>query len=340
MTTTQHSRHTAGRYLQALAVGGGPGVGAAAFAEGQGITWVDRGAIVAAARAAVDVVDTDNFPPALQPVADAFVGAMRDFSIPLRLVGLRQIPLRTRVLVNAATGEAVEVAEGQPIPLLNGDWSAHTLEPRKFAAIVAQTNELVRSTSPAASTAITLDLASATAEAENLAFCSPTVAGSVLYGAPHFAATGTTANDITADLGRLFAMVRGRGRGGLSLIMDEVSASHIHFSDPSRFPAIGPGGGRIADVPVLIADAACALPGSPSERVLGLIDATQILFGDRGRVLLDTSREAALQMSDAPVAGAASVVPLFQVDSVATRAIRESSWYAPPGAGAYMTVAY
>ena len=329
---------TVGRFLQCLAIGG-PGAAGAAFASAQ--NWIDRDLIAYAAKAAISAIDTDDYPAALQPVADAFLGAMRAHSISLRLIErLRRVPLLTRVYVSASTGQAIEVSEGQPIPVLSGDWSATTLAPRKFAGISVQTLELVRSANAVASAAIGDDLARAVAEAENTAFASPDVAGSVLDGAPSIASTGTTDEAISADLRDLFGMVRGDGTGALALVMHEQTAAHIHFSDPSKFPLIGPQGGSVAGTPVLISNEAVRLAGSPTERAICLVDASQIFWADRGRVELSTTREAALQLDTEPTAGATNVVSMLQTDSVATKALRESSWYARAGASAFLRVPY
>ena len=55
-------RYTAGRYLQALAIGKGMASNAAAFAEEQG-QWIDRAKLSARSKAAVTPIETGDFPP-------------------------------------------------------------------------------------------------------------------------------------------------------------------------------------------------------------------------------------------------------------------------------------
>ena len=277
-------------------------------------------------------------PGAQQAIADSFLAAMRDYSIPMRLVGMLRRPMLTRLFFSNTGVVVGEVAEGAPIPVVRGDWSQEILRPRKFAGIHVITEDLARSTEATAGAAIIDDLAAATAAAENLAFLNPEVTGSVLDGASEIGESGTNAAAIASDLQRLFELINGKGRG-LALAMHEQTAAHIHFSDPAKFPAVGPLGGSVAGVPVLISDAA-GLAASPGERVIGLSNATQIYWADRGRVRLDTAKNGALQMDGAPSAGASSLVSLMQADAVATRAIRESSWYARSGAGAFLRVTY
>lgn len=167
MTMQPINRYTAGRFLQCCAIGKGVPVSAVGYAEAQ--PWTDRHAIVSALKAAVTDMDTGDFPGAYVPVADAFLAAMRPYSVPLRLANLRKVPMLTRIFVNSAGATAAQVAEGAAIPVQRSTWTTSTLEPKKFAAITVQTSELVNSTAPEAALAIQDDLAQATAEAENLA---------------------------------------------------------------------------------------------------------------------------------------------------------------------------
>ena len=89
-------RFTAGRYLQALAIGKGLAGNALEVAKQQG-QWIDHLDIVCALKSAVTPTETGDFPGALFPVADSFLAAMRDASIPLRLQGLRRVPMLTRI---------------------------------------------------------------------------------------------------------------------------------------------------------------------------------------------------------------------------------------------------
>jgi HK97 family phage major capsid protein len=333
------TRHTPGRYLQALAVGG-DAMSAAAYAEAQG-HWADRDQVVRSLKMAdvtASTTDGGNSSLVRQPVGDAFLDAMRAVSVPLRLAGLRRVPMFTRLLTSDTGMVAGEVPEGDPIPVLRGDYSGRILYPRTFAGIAVQTAELMRSTSPTASAGITDDLAAATATAENRAFLDPDLPGSVLYGAPAVEASGTNAAATIEDLRTLFGHVPAHGRGGLALVMDEATALDIHLRGPSLFPGIGPMGGTLAGVPVLIADIV-DLTESPSTHVVALLHAPSIFYADRGGVRLSIATSAALQMSDTP-SGAAQQVSLMQTDCVATRAVRESAWYAGGGAGAYMRVSF
>lgn len=341
------SWHTPGRFLMALAHGKGDTHAALIFAESQR-HWVDQRQIVPAIRAAVVTGDgTGTFDPAQQPVADAFLSAMRDFSIPMRLA-LRRVPALTRLYVNAQGVVAATVAEGAPIPVLRGNWAAITLTLLKRAGIVVLTDELVDSATPTASAALTSDLAEAVAESENRAFISPDESGSVFDGAPSFAGTGSTITAIDADLLALVDLVPGAFRPGAAFAMTKQTATFLSLVRGSggcrAYPDITPQGGFLQGLPVLVTSA-CEQTGSPPTRIIGLISPSEIFWADSGNVQLSTSKSAALQMLDDPtndaLAGTATtMVPMFQANATAFKAIRESNWYARAGSGAYFIAGF
>lgn len=344
------NRFTAGRFLQALAVAKGHAGGALAYAEAVGSWWSDQSKVVAALKAAVDSTGTADYPGAYNPVADSFLAAMRTSSVPLRLSGMRQVPMRTRLFINSGRVIAVRMVEGGSIPAMKGDWTSSILEPFQFAALVVTTSELAKASSPVASAALADDLAQACAEEENRYFVSPDLAGSVLNGASSFNGTGTAVANIDADLKRLVDSVPGAHRPGAAFVMTGMSATFLSLvrgtGGAAAYPGITPQGGELLGLPVLITDA-CATVGSPQNRVVGLIDPSEVVWADEGRVTLIASTEAAIEMTDAPTAdastgtaGTTSLVSMFQANAVALRAVRESSWYARSGAGAYFQAGF
>lgn len=335
------TKHTAARYLQALVMAKGKAGVAVGYAASQG-HWADREQVVSALRDASPAYSSSDFPKSQIPIADAFLGIVRDFSVPARLQHLRRVPMRVRILVNTSNDRALEVAEGQHWPVLSGSWHTAQLVPRKFGAIVANTLELVSSGSPSAGLAVTADLAEAVAEAENRSFVSPLVAGSVLYGAPTFNSTGATVAAIDADLRALVNLVPGAFRPGAAFVMTQRTATHLATLRDSggsvAYPGIGPQGGELLHLPVLITSA-CELEGSPTERIIGLVSPSEVHYADEGIVRFDTSQSALLQLNTAPSAGAQNLTSLFQTDSVGLRGVKEADWYARAGAGAYFRTA-
>jgi hypothetical protein len=344
MAENRPDRFTAGRYLQALSLGKGSVIAARAYVESQGQWWGDQGKIIGALeKAAVAGMGTGDVPDS-NAVAEAFLSAMRDFSIPLRLQGLRRVPLRTRVFASSTGVLAVRVLEGTGIPVLRGDWTSKVLEPLKHAGITVQTDELIRSSSPLAAAAITDDLARAVAEAENETFLVPSGSDSVLYGRPNFISTGSSLAQVDADLKRLIDLVP----HGAAFTMSRETATALAFlrgtGGARAYPDIAPEGGQLLNMPVLISKA-CALVGSPVSRMIALLAPGEIVYADEGAVALTTSNAAALEMVDTPTGDSLAptpgeVVSLFQTASTALKGLRESAWFARSGSGAYYTCGY
>jgi hypothetical protein len=343
------NRFTAARFLQALAVAKGHSTGALAYAEAMGGWWDDQGKVVAALKAAVESTGTADYPASYNPVADSFLAAMRTASVPLRLTGMLQVPMLTRLFINSSRVIAVRVAEGASIPAMRGDWTSSILEPLSFAALTVTTAELAKASSPVAALGLSNDLAAACAEEENRYFVSPDLAGSVLYGKPSFTGTGSALSNVDADLQRLVDLVPGAHRGA-AFVMTQQTATHLSLlrgdGGAAAFPNIGPTGGELLGLEVLITDA-CQEPGSPPTRVIGLIDPAEVVWADEGRVILTASTQAAIEMTIAPTAdassgtaGTTSLVSMFQANAVALKAVRESSWYARSGSGAYFVAGY
>jgi HK97 family phage major capsid protein len=270
---------------------------------------------------------------------------MRPYSVPMRLANLRRVPMRTQVLANTEKILATEVTPGNPIPVRKMSVTGAPLSPRHFGAIVVQTNELLQSTSLLAAEAITQDLAAAVAEAENRGFLHPDETGSILSSATHFAASGSNAAAIATDLQRLVESVPGCFRPGAAWVMAPQTAAWIAAASPSTFPNLGPGGGMLMNLPVLTTDV-MQTSGSPSTRLVALVDPNEILLADDGRVELATSEDTAIELLDDPTnaslgaTAAASMVSLFQTNCTATRATHEIAWYARAGAAAYYAAAY
>jgi HK97 family phage major capsid protein len=165
----------------------------------------------------------------------------------------------------------------------------------------------------------------------------------VLNGAPNFAGSGATVADVDEDLRALLDLVPGAFRPGAAFVMTMRTATFLATLRDSggarAYPDITPQGGALLGLPVLIT-AACGQPGSPPTNIIGLLSPGEIFFADDGRVMLSTSNQAALKLDDAADATAGNLISMYQTHCTATKAIRESSWYARAGAGAYFVSGY
>lgn len=338
---------TAGRFLQCMSVGKNNAHVAKSFAESQG-QWSDRSQLVNVFKSITEATGTDDYHSAYIPISEAFLLAMRSYSVPARLANLKKVPMLCRLYLNSNGVTSVRVVEGAAVPVMRGTWATETLRPIKHSALVVETNELIRSASHLAQAAIVFDLAEATAEAENLSFVSPDQAGSALYGAPHFTGSGASLTNVDADLKRLVDLVPGASRPGAAFVMTKESATVLSLmrgtGGQNAYPLVTPQGGELLGMPVLITSA-CTLAGSPTTRIVGLLDPSRIFWADDGKVVLNTSTQALLEMASDPVSDSlagtpANAVSMFQTDSCALLATRESSWFATTGSGAYFVAGF
>lgn len=287
------------------------------------------------AKSAVSGVDSGDFPPELVDPARAFLMRMGDTSILLQLQGLRRVPLRTRVVTNPTAVGASRVVEGRAIPVLDVDLGATQLLPFKHAGIAVSSNEALEST--LALSSLMDILAREVAHAENSSLISTTDPDSILSNdASPGVSTGGSIAQISADLRALVARVPAASNPGTSWIMAKGSATYmgtLHGTDGApAFPGIGPTGGTLLGLPVIISKAA-QIDASPSENVVALIAPSDVLCADEQRVEFVVSQSAAIEMDSAPQgdtitpsAADQHLVSLFTAEAAAIKAVRSISW--------------
>lgn len=309
-------------------------------------------AVYRVVKAAVDAATEGG-----QSWASALVGAestvfadFAEFLRPQTIVGrfgqggipaLRTVPFRVRLLGQSSGASSGWVGEAKPAGLTRFDVTHTTLVPLKVATIAAVSMELVRDSSPAADTLIRDELARACAERLDRDFIDPhkvAVANvspaSITNGATPLVATGPDANSIRQDVGSITD----------AFISANLPLSSAVWVMPARianklalmrnalgqveFPGISAMGGTFEGFPVITSE--YVLTDSNGSWVF-MVSAQDVYFADDGDTQVDLSSEAALEMSDAPAqdAGAgsgASMVSMFQTNSVAFRATRTINW--------------
>lgn len=308
-----------------------------AFAESRH-DWVDQRQIVAALKSAITSSTTTDFGGCANvPIADSFAAFVRTASIPAQLA-LRPVPMLTRIFSESSGMVAAEVAEGGAIPVVRSTFASTSLTPRKFCGISVETDELVKSASPAATEALTAALARAVGAAESRAFLDWGTAGSATYGAVRLASSGSTASAMRTDLLSLVAAVPGAHLAGASWVMHPITASAMAATGDISFANLGPGGGVLWGLPVLTSDV-CEQVGSPTSRFVVLMNPGECFYS--GPIdTVDVSTETALQMLDAPTSNAANLVSAFETNSVVFRGIRRSNWFAGGGSCAVLSTSY
>ena len=266
---------------------------------------------------------------------------------------LRRVPFRVPLVSQTAGGQGYWVGEGQAKPLTAFDFSRTTMEPLKVANIAVLTEEVIRDSSPSAEAIVRDALRDALVERLDIDFIDPgkaAVAGvspaSITNGSTDdIASSGADADAIRLDVRSVFARFIAANNAPSSgvWIMSATNALALSMLvnplGQSEFPGISMTGGRFQGLPVIVSEYV--------GNVIILVNANDIYMADEGGIAIDLSREASLQMDNAPTMNSTtptgtSVVSMFQTNSVAFRAERTINWARRrPTSVAYLTgVAY
>ncbi|MBF8642266.1 phage prohead protease, HK97 family/phage major capsid protein, HK97 family,TIGR01554 [Pseudomonas luteola] len=254
---------------------------------------------------------------------------------------LRPVPFRTALIGQTSGGAGYWVGEGQAKPLTNFDFSRTTLEPLKVANIAVVTEEVLRDSSPAADGIIRDQLVAALRERLDIDFISPSkaaVAGispaSITNGVTPIVSSGNDAEAVRADMRRLFGAfiaANNAPTAGVWVMSATTALALSLMQNPlgqAEFPGITMMGGTLFGLPALISE---YVPVTADGGTVALVNASDIYVGDEGGFAVDMSREASLQMDNAPTMNITTptgtqLVSLWQTNSVGFRAERTINW--------------
>jgi len=253
---------------------------------------------------------------------------------------LNKVPFRTALIGQTSGGQGFWVGEAKAKPLTKFDFERKVLEPLKVANITALSDELVRSSSVDAEGRMRDALVDALRERLDLDFIDPAkaaVAGispaSITNGVAPIPSSGNDADAVRADIkAALAAYTAGNNTasGGVWIARANLAASlglMTNLLGQPEFGTVSQTGGNFAGFPIIVSDY------TPADTVV-LVNAPEIYLGDEGGFAVDMSREATLEMSDAPTAAGGnppadatgSLVSMFQNNMVAIRAERTINW--------------
>ena len=252
-----------------------------------------------------------------------------------------RVPFQTRTILATDGIAAGYVAEGGALPVQAANLSdTETMARLKVGCIAVTTNELLEVWSPGSQAQMENLLALAVQRGTDAAALDPdsgAVAGerpaSLLNGISPLGDFTNTAAGALADIETLLAahVNAGSDLDRCLMAMHPRTALTLSLMQNSNgnatFPALTAVGGFIAGVPVATA-VSCVRSGSPSEKVVAVLDGGKICVADDGEALVDASRFAALAMDSAPSGlstgstQAANLVSMMQTDSTAIRVRR------------------
>lgn len=329
------------RYVRALAVAKGDPLSAQAYADGRGRAWYSTPEVANALKALTGPVGTDDYTAAQRAVWRDFAEFLRPRTVVGRLQGIRRVPFKVRMIAAGQGTGAGWVGEEAPIPVSAMDLTdgGEQLFALKSGGIAVVTMELVRNSDPVADGVVAADVGRAIAAAMDLAFIDPANGGttdvkppSVTHGATSFESSGTSVAAIDGDL-KLMLQVLTDAELDLATaawVMHPTTAASLALkrgtnNESQAFAGMTARGGTLLGLPV-ITSTACAATGSPGERFIALVEASEILLADDGESELTITGDASLQMNDAPSAGAQQLVSLWQNGLVGIRGLRFMNW--------------
>lgn len=284
-----------------------------------------------------------NYLVVAENLASEFFELLRAATILGRIPGLRRVPFNITVPRQLTDPTGYWVGQGDQKPVSRFTLDQVSLPFHKAAGIVPMTEELVRFSNPAAEGIVRTSLIGALTYLTDRDFLDPTKAettgispASVTNGVTPIAASGTTADALRSDLGDLIALYLGLNMSpaGLVLLMTSTQAMRIGLMrntlGQKEFPEIGINGGSLEGIPVITSENIVATGGSPTDGYpIVALHAPSILLADDGGVSIDVSREASLQMNDAPDSpetASTVLVSLWQRNMVAFKAERFITW--------------
>lgn len=244
--------------------------------------------------------------PSAGEMAVAFVESVRPRSIFYSMAPLAiPAPFHARAIA-AALIPTEDTAENTWISVKSSSIDPFTLSPVSTGAIIVVSDELARSSAPEAFRALRAELEKGATLAVDKRALSI-----ALNGITPVEATADPLADVRALLNDV--SLTGGGRLLFAAAPDTANSAATVEGMGSVFPQMGPLGGSILDIPVIVSDAMA--PGS-----LALFDAASFVANE-GDVYVDRAGAGALQMKTDPTQAAAELVSLFQSNMSAVRVI-------------------
>jgi HK97 family phage major capsid protein len=249
-------------------------------------------------------------------LAEGFLSYVRPLTIVGRLP-LRKVPFNVTVSSQTGGGVYAWIAEGALKKVTKAAYTTVSVGISKCSGIIVVTDELMKLSMPNAEVILRDEIAAGLAQLVDTTFTDPALApgsgspGSVTNGVTPITPTGTTEAALSKDVGTLVAqfLTNNPDPTRARLVMRPDHAAMLQHATNSQTLTVD--GGSHYGIPVVIS-------ATVGTRILAL-DAGAILFADNG-VAIDLSKQATIEMNDAPVGTAASVVTsLWQSNLVGLR---------------------
>jgi HK97 family phage major capsid protein len=333
------------RYAMALASSKGNLMQAAAVAK---TMWSDTTPeverIMKAAVAAGTTTDSTWAAPLVdyRVATEEFVELLRPETILGKIEAkLRRVPFNVRIPRQTAGSSVGWVGEGAPKPVGKLAFDTITMPETKIAGIVVITQELARFSSPQAEALVRADMIEAISLFTDTSFINPALAGvtgvnpaSITNGAEKVKSTGTTLAQIEADLmaAMLWFTTRNIPLSSAVWIMNPATKMALAWKrtaqDVAAFPGVDQG--VLKGIPIVESNSVgqydfdAAGTDNALAYFVALVSAPNILLADDGQVMLDSSAEASISMTDD--GAGTTLTSLWQRNMIGLRAERFIHW--------------
>lgn len=239
-----------------------------------------------------------------------------------RIQGFRAGVFNTRMAIQTGGSTVNWVGEAGVKPVTELAFDEVTLPYHKIAGIVVLTEELVRLSTPSAEQVVRNDLVAQIARFMDAQFLDPTITStgsrpaSVTNGVASPSASGTDADALYLDLNTALATFdNNENAENLVILMTPALARGIstlrNAMGLMEFPTMNASGGTLLGYQVVVSSSV------PAGTII-IINPADILKADDGRVSLDASNQATLDMSG----GSSPSFNLWQKNCIGIRAER------------------
>jgi len=296
--------------------------------------WTDTPEVALWLKAAVPPATTQD--PAWAGVLVATDAISKEFVDLLRpatalgKIAFQRVPFGVAVPILTNGGIYGWTGEGHPKKVTKLGFATDKLPVTKATGIIVLTDEIVRSSSPDAETICRNAMIKGIAAFLDQQLLDPANApvvnvspGSITNGTTPIVSTGNPLADIHAIISAMSAA--NVPLGGLTLIMSETNALTLGMvqnpGGSAQFPSVAASGGSVNGIKVVTTNVV-------GGNVIG-VQPDYVIYSDYGGVQIDMSRDATLQMDDAPMhpTDATTVwTNLFQNNLVALRAEQFVGW--------------
>lgn len=280
-----------------------------------------------------------------QNVASEFIEYLRPRTLIGRIQGWRNVPFNVRIGGMDGGSTGYWVGQGLAINTSRPTSTSVSLGITKVAGMTVITKELAMLSTPSAEMMVRNDLVRAIQQKADTSLIDPNSGGvanvtpaSLTYGATARQASGTDYAAFKADWKAMTANFYSANISleGSVIIMKEELAEALSLMVTSlgnpQFPGLTATGGTLMGRPVFVTQVADT-SGSPDfDNMLILLQPNEVFLADDGGASVEASDQVSIEMDNAPsnkssaTATGASMVSMFQTESIAIKGVRHVNW--------------